>query len=71
MTVILPAVQAAIEAGQEAEAEIKINNTNRVAGTVTGSEISKRYGAEGRMIRSDFILPDQPDRVSEHLSLRG
>jgi glutamate synthase (NADPH/NADH) large chain len=30
MTVILPAVQAAIEAGQEAEAEIKINNTNRV-----------------------------------------
>jgi uncharacterized membrane protein len=33
MTVILPAVQAAIEAGQEAEAEIKINNTNRVAGT--------------------------------------
>lgn len=55
MTVILPAVQAAIEAGQEAEAEIKINNTNRVAGTVTGSEISKRYGAEG--------LPDDTIRL--------
>ncbi|MED4567758.1 glutamate synthase-related protein, partial [Bacillus atrophaeus] len=47
MTTILPAVKEAIESGKEADVDVEINNTNRVAGTVTGSEISKRYGAEG------------------------
>ncbi|WP_368650574.1 glutamate synthase large subunit [Bacillus inaquosorum] len=47
ITAILPAVQEAIESGKEADVSIQINNTNRVAGTITGSEISKRYGEEG------------------------
>ncbi|MCY8499359.1 glutamate synthase-related protein, partial [Bacillus atrophaeus] len=47
ITTILPAVKEAIESGKEADVDVEINNTNRVAGTVTGSEISKRYGAEG------------------------
>ncbi|MFC0190089.1 glutamate synthase large subunit [Fictibacillus aquaticus] len=44
---ILPAVEQAIENGKPVDASFEIENINRVAGTITGSEISKRYGAAG------------------------
>ena len=44
---ILPAVKASIEAGTKYEGSFAITNVNRVTGTITGSEISKRYGAAG------------------------
>ncbi|PAD66788.1 glutamate synthase large subunit [Bacillus sp. 7586-K] len=47
MVEILPAVEKAIISGTPVEASFKIKNTNRVAGTIIGSEISKRYGEEG------------------------
>ncbi|MBO1512133.1 glutamate synthase large subunit [Metabacillus bambusae] len=47
MVEILPAVVKAIETGTQIEASFTIKNTNRVAGTIVGSEISKRYGEEG------------------------
>jgi glutamate synthase (NADPH/NADH) large chain len=47
MVEILPAVAKAIETGTQIEASFTIKNTNRVAGTIVGSEISKRYGEEG------------------------
>ncbi|WP_160726149.1 glutamate synthase large subunit [Bacillus sp. USDA818B3_A] len=47
ITKILPAVQSAIENGTPVDASFSITNVNRVAGTIVGSEISKRYGEEG------------------------
>ncbi|MCT2536357.1 glutamate synthase large subunit [Aquibacillus koreensis] len=47
MTEILPAVQKAIDNKEKVEASFSIRNINRVAGTIVGSEISKRYGEEG------------------------
>lgn len=44
---ILPAVQKAVEDGTPVEASFPITNVNRVAGTIVGSEISKRYGEVG------------------------
>lgn len=44
---ILPAVQRSLENGTPIEASFPITNVNRVAGTIVGSEISKRYGEEG------------------------
>ncbi|MFC7373419.1 glutamate synthase large subunit [Fictibacillus iocasae] len=50
---ILPAVEHAIMTGQHVDASFQIENINRVAGTIVGSEISKQYGAEG--LPSDTI----------------
>ncbi|WP_419888245.1 glutamate synthase large subunit [Neobacillus niacini] len=44
---ILPAVQPALEQGTPVDLSFPITNINRVAGTIIGSEISKRYGEEG------------------------
>ncbi|WP_419882240.1 glutamate synthase large subunit [Peribacillus sp. B-H-3] len=47
MKEILPAVERALSEGVPFEGSYSITNVNRVAGTITGSEISKRYGEEG------------------------
>ncbi|SHN17984.1 glutamate synthase large subunit [Gracilibacillus kekensis] len=44
---ILPTVQHAIETGEALEASFPIKNTDRVVGTIVGSEISKKYGERG------------------------
>ncbi|MDQ0220643.1 glutamate synthase large subunit [Peribacillus cavernae] len=44
---ILHVVQPSIESQQPIELDLKIRNTNRVVGTIVGSEISKRYGEQG------------------------
>lgn len=44
---ILPAVQHAIDTGEALEASFSIRNTDRVVGTIVGSEISKKYGDKG------------------------
>ncbi|MFT8321662.1 MAG: glutamate synthase large subunit [Bacillus sp. (in: firmicutes)] len=44
---ILPAVEKAIETGNSVELHYSVKNTNRVVGTIVGSEISKKYGEEG------------------------
>lgn len=41
----------ALENGETVSAELEIQNTDRAVGTILGSEISKKYGAEG--------LPDE------------
>lgn len=44
---ILPAVEPAIERKEQVDLSYTIKNTNRVVGTIVGSEISKRYGELG------------------------
>jgi glutamate synthase (ferredoxin) len=44
---ILPACQQAIENGTPLQASFKIHNIDRVAGTITGAEITRKYGAKG------------------------
>ncbi|OYD06482.1 glutamate synthase large subunit [Paludifilum halophilum] len=44
---LLPLCQPALEQKRPVEATLPIRNTDRVAGTILGSEITKRYGAEG------------------------
>lgn len=45
--VLLKLCAPAIERGEKVRATIPIKNTNRVVGTMVGSEITKRYGAGG------------------------
>jgi glutamate synthase (NADPH/NADH) large chain len=47
MTQLLAACRPAIERGESVRAEFPIVNTNRVTGTITGGEITKRYGPDG------------------------
>lgn len=47
MTTILPACKAAIEKGEKVKLDLPIVNTDRVAGTITGSEISRHLGPDG------------------------
>ncbi|MFC2947020.1 glutamate synthase large subunit [Virgibacillus sediminis] len=47
MRELLPAVQEAIENQERVDLALEITNTDRVTGTIVGSEISKRYHAEG------------------------
>jgi glutamate synthase (ferredoxin) len=47
LTRILALCQPAIERGEKVKAELPIINVNRVVGTITGSEITKKYGAAG------------------------
>ncbi|MCQ6276972.1 glutamate synthase large subunit [Bacillus sp. V3B] len=44
---LIPLCKEAIENQESIEATLSIRNINRVAGTMLGSEITKRYGAKG------------------------
>ena len=46
MTTLLPLCKPAIERGEKVEATLPIRNVNRVVGTITGSEVTRKYGAE-------------------------
>jgi glutamate synthase (ferredoxin) len=58
MTTLLELCRPAIERGAKVEARLPIRNVNRVVGTITGSEITRRWGAAG--------LPD--DTIRLHFS---
>ena len=45
--VLLDLARPAIESGTPVRERVRIQNTNRTVGTVTGSEITRRYGADG------------------------
>ena len=45
--VLLDLCRPAIERGEKVAAELTVRNTNRVVGTVVGSEITRRYGPDG------------------------
>jgi glutamate synthase (ferredoxin) len=47
MTTLLPICEPALERGEAVRAELPIVNTNRVTGTITGGEITKRHGPGG------------------------
>ncbi len=47
MRTLLATCQPAIENGTPVKAEFAIKNIDRVVGTITGNEITKRYGAAG------------------------
>ncbi|WP_017727956.1 glutamate synthase large subunit [Halalkalibacterium ligniniphilum] len=53
MTELLSACEPALERQEKVRGTFQVRNTNRVVGTIVGSEISKRYGAEG--LREDTI----------------
>ncbi|HVV48377.1 MAG TPA: glutamate synthase large subunit [Polyangia bacterium] len=55
MTAILPLCQPAIERGEKVVAQLGIRNVNRVVGTITGSEVTRKYGPAG--------LPDDTIRL--------
>ena len=46
-TMLLRLCRAAIERGAKVRGEMPIININRVVGTITGSEISRKYGSKG------------------------
>ncbi|MGH8188631.1 MAG: glutamate synthase subunit alpha, partial [Steroidobacteraceae bacterium] len=47
MTELLDICRPAIERGERITAELPIRNVHRVVGTITGSEITRKYGAAG------------------------
>ena len=47
ITTLLDLCKPAIERGEKVVAELPIRNVNRVVGTITGSELTKKYGAKG------------------------
>ncbi len=47
MTKLLEVCKPAIERGEKVRAELAIRNVHRVVGTITGSEITKKHGAQG------------------------
>jgi glutamate synthase (ferredoxin) len=55
MTQLLEICKPAIERGQKVEGALKIRNVNRVVGTITGSEITRKWGSAG--------LPDDTIRI--------
>jgi glutamate synthase (ferredoxin) len=56
VTTLLGLCRPAIERGEQVRAELPIFNVNRVVGTITGSEITRKYGPEG--------LPDDTIRIA-------
>ncbi|WP_337098219.1 glutamate synthase large subunit [Paenibacillus sp. YIM B09110] len=56
MQKLVPGAQAALESGERVSGTFPILNTNRVVGTILGSEVTRRYGAKG--------LPE--DTISYH-----
>ena len=55
LTTLLEICRPAIERGERVEATLPIRNVNRVVGTITGSEITKKWGRTG--------LPDDTIRI--------
>ncbi|MFM7627500.1 MAG: glutamate synthase large subunit, partial [Gammaproteobacteria bacterium] len=55
ITTLLDLCRPAIERGEKVTAKLPIRNVNRVVGTITGSEVTKRWGAAG--------LPDDTIRI--------
>jgi glutamate synthase (ferredoxin) len=55
VTRLLDICKPAIERGEKVEAEVEVRNVNRVVGTITGSEVTKKHGAKG--------LPDDTIRI--------
>jgi glutamate synthase (ferredoxin) len=53
---LIPLCRPAIEKGERVKAVLPVNNDNRVVGTLTGSEITRRYGASG--------LPDDTVQIT-------
>src|SRR5476649_23442 len=47
LTTLLELCRPAIERGEKVIAELPIRNVNRVVGTITGSEVTKKWGAAG------------------------
>jgi glutamate synthase domain-containing protein 2/glutamate synthase domain-containing protein 3 len=47
VTKLLDLCQPAIERGEKVRAEMPIINVNRVVGTITGSEVTRKYGPKG------------------------
>jgi glutamate synthase (ferredoxin) len=47
MTTILPLCEPAIARGEKVVADLPIRNVNRVVGTITGSEVTRKYGPDG------------------------
>ncbi|MGH9903780.1 MAG: glutamate synthase-related protein, partial [Pyrinomonadaceae bacterium] len=47
ITRLLEICKPAIERGEKVRAELPIRNVNRVVGTITGSEITRKYGSAG------------------------
>jgi len=47
LTVLLDLCRPAIERGEKVTAELPIRNVNRVVGTITGSEVTKKWGCAG------------------------
>jgi len=47
LTVILDLCKPAIERGERVSAEMTIQNVHRVVGTITGGEVTKKWGAAG------------------------
>ena len=45
--VLVPLCRPALERGERVSATLPISNANRVTGTILGSEVTQRYGAEG------------------------
>jgi glutamate synthase (ferredoxin) len=58
VTRLLELCAPAVERGERVEAELAIRNVNRVVGTITGSEVTKRWGAAG--------LPEDTIRLRFH-----
>ena len=44
---LIPMSRRALERGERVEAKLKVRNTDRVVGTMLGSEVTRRYGEEG------------------------
>jgi glutamate synthase domain-containing protein 2/glutamate synthase domain-containing protein 1/glutamate synthase domain-containing protein 3 len=55
LTQLLEICRPAIERREKVVAELPIRNVNRVVGTITGSEVTRKWGAEG--------LPDDTIRI--------
>jgi glutamate synthase domain-containing protein 2/glutamate synthase domain-containing protein 1/glutamate synthase domain-containing protein 3 len=47
VTKLLEICKPAIERGEKVRAELPIRNVNRVVGTITGSEVTKKHGPDG------------------------
>jgi glutamate synthase (ferredoxin) len=56
ITTLLDLCKPAIERGEKVSAELPIRNVNRVVGTITGSDVTKKWGAKG--------LPEDTIRIT-------
>jgi len=57
-TTLLALCAPALERGEKIEATLPIKNTNRVVGTIVGSELTRRHGAQG--------LPEDTIKLTFH-----